>query len=618
MTGLASPYALVDFVLSDDDGPAPRLFFAEPPAVWRADTIARVGEVLDEADRAARSGAWVVGFVSFEAASAFDAAFASPHATSLPLAWFAAFAAPDQPTTDELHAAGVAPVGDGHHAKKDLLDATSALAPTTAVGDAAYSDAIRRIHELIDAGEVYQVNFTVPFTAPRVAPPRAIYERMRVAQGGRYSCLLDMGAAQILSASPELFFERRGAWVRSRPMKGTAPRGLHSAADAASRDRLLHSEKERAENVMIVDVVRNDLGRIAAVGSVTVEALCRAERYPSVWQLTSTIGAEVPRQVPLSAIFRALFPPASVTGAPKIRAMSIIRELEESPREVYCGALGIIQPGGDATFNVAIRTAWTTQDSSVLHMSAGGGVTADSTAAGELREVRGKLAAFTQPIERKALFETIRVECGVALRLERHLARLASSAEYFGIPFDRDEARRTVLEAIARGQGDAVLRARLELEPSGALRAATRPHEAAPFGGPAPVTFASSPVDRQDLRLYHKCVDRRRYDDALAEAPNMFDVVLWNAEGEVTELTRGNLVVEIAGRRLTPPVDCGLLGGILRGELLELGEIEEEVLTLADARRADRLWFINSLRGWVPITLAGTGEVDASGRSSPP
>ncbi|MFL5618891.1 MAG: aminodeoxychorismate synthase component I [Gemmatimonadaceae bacterium] len=594
MTAPSSPYAIVDFP-SDGNGAAPRLAFAEPLGVWRADTIDRVGAVLDEADRAARAGGWVVGFVSFEAASAFDPAFAAPPSTSLPLAWFAEFAASD-----------TAPAGDGASPDDVALGESTDLAPTTSVSDDRYADAVRRIHEYIDAGDVYQVNLTVPFTAPRRATPRAIYERMRRAQRGAYSCLLDIGDAQILCASPELFFERRGDRIRSRPMKGTASRGLHPAADAAARERLLQSEKERAENVMIVDVVRNDLGRIATIGSVDIDALCHAERYPSVWQLTSTVDADLPRGVSLAQVFRALFPPASVTGAPKIRATSIIRELEGQPREIYCGAVGILRPGGDAVFNVAIRTAWTTTGSAVLHLNAGGGITADSTARGELREVAAKLAAFTQPVEPPALFETIRVEHGVAVRLDRHLTRLAASADYFGISFDRTAALCVLQDAIAHGERSDLLRARLELAPNGALRALTRPHDPTRPSTPAPVAFASAPVDRRDVRLYHKCVDRDRYEAALAAAPGLFDVVLWNTDREVTELTRGNLVVELDGRRLTPPVDSGLLGGTYRAELLELGEIEERVVSLDEARRADRLWFVNSLRGWVPITLAGS------------
>jgi para-aminobenzoate synthetase/4-amino-4-deoxychorismate lyase len=258
-------------------------------------------------------------------------------------------------------------------------------------------------------------------------------------------------------------------------------------------------------------------------------------------------------------------------------------------------------------FNVAIRTAWTTTGSETLHLHAGGGITAYSTALGELREVGAKLAAFTQPIEPPTLFETIRVERGVAIRLERHLSRLAASADYFGVRFHRAGALSVLQGAIVRAGGAEVLRARLELAPDGSFAAWARTHDPVLASGLASVVFASEPVDRRDVRLYHKCADRTRYEIELAAAPDMFDVVLWNAEGEATELTRGNLVVELDGRRLTPPVDCGLLGGTLRSELLEHGEIQERILTLDDVRAAERLWFVNSLRGWVPIALAENG-----------
>ncbi len=602
MTGSSTPHAIVDFP-SGPDRATQRLTFTEPLGVWRADSIDRVVVVLDEAERAARGGRWVVGFVSFEAAAAFDSAFERPHTLSLPLAWFAEFAAPAASTDG----------GAASPSAEEQVHRTE-LTPDTTVSDARYAEAVRRIHAYIDAGDVYQVNLTVPFTARQRASSRAVYERMRRAQGGAYSCLIDIGDACILTASPELFFERRGDRVRSSPMKGTAPRGLYPAADATARTRLVQSEKERAENVMIVDVVRNDLGRIAKLGTVHVESLCEAERYPSVWQLTSTVSANLRGDVPLSELFGALFPPASVTGAPKIRATSIIRELESGPREIYCGAIGIIRPGGDATFNVAIRTAWTTTDGELLHLNAGGGITADSTALGELREVGAKLAAFTRPIDPPALFETMRVERGVVVRLERHLSRLEASADYFDMPFDRAAARRALEEAIACSDRADVMRARLDLAPTGVLAATVRPHDPALPPGGARVLFARAPVDRRDVRLYHKCADRARYDAATASAPGVFDVVLWNTDGHVTELTRGNLVVELDGRRLTPPVDCGLLGGVFRGELLDRCEIEERVLGLDDVRRAERLWFVNSLRGWVPLTLAGSDPETADER----
>jgi para-aminobenzoate synthetase/4-amino-4-deoxychorismate lyase len=312
----------------------------------------------------------------------------------------------------------------------------------------------------------------------------------------------------------------------------------------------------------------------------------------------------VSRDVPLSELFRALFPPASVTGAPKIRAAAIIRELEGAARGVYCGAVGVVRPGGDATFNVAIRTAWATRDTGLLHLNAGGGITTDSTVRGELSEVAAKLAAFTQPGDRPALFETIRVEKGTFNRLERHLARLAASAEYFDIPFDRSAAMKALDAALARAERADVARARLDLDPSGALVASIR-HDPSlrALPSPARVALAATPVDRNDVRLYHKGADRARFDSELSAAPGMFDVLLWNTDGEATEFTRGNLVAQLDGRLVTPPVDCGLLAGTLRAELLERGDISERVLTISDVWRAERLWFVNSLRGWVAVRL---------------
>ena len=597
---------MVDFAFDDayfDASSVRRRRFEAPMAILRATTLADVVPVLDEVDRTARSGRWVVGYVAYEAAPAFDPAFASIPIQSLPLAWFAVFDAP----------AGVATDPDEDSAST-LEQNAPPLVTSALVRDDDHAEAVRHIREHIDAGDVYQVNLTIPFTASLPMPPFELYDRMRRAQGGRYSCYLDIGEAQILSASPELFFDRRGRLVRSRPMKGTMGRGLYLKADMAAVDALLQSEKDRAENVMIVDVVRNDLGRVAEVGSVRVATLCEPERYPSVWQLTSTVEATVDASRSLADLFGALFPPASVTGAPKIRATAIIRDLEGEPRGVYCGAIGVVRPGGDATFNVAIRTAWTASGSGKLHLNAGGGITSDSTARGELGEVAAKLDAFTRHVPVAGLFETIRVEDGRCVRLERHLARLFASALYFDVTFDRTAALRVLEEAIATSPAArGVARARLELARSGALRATVAAHRDYVGEEPVPVRLATAPVNATDVRLYHKTTDRRLYDDALAGAPGMFDVVLWNSAGFATELTRGNLVAELNGARVTPPIDCGLLGGTLRAELLELGEIREALLSLDELRRSKRLWFVNSLRGWVPIRLVPTdGGTSAS------
>lgn len=578
------PAAIVDFADQASSHACVRRVFDDPVDVLRATTIAEVIPVLDAAERHARAGGWAVGMVTYEAAPAFDAALAVTPPGALPLAWFALF--------DRARDAGASPDASGH---------ISLAGSSGDIGESDHARRVGRITDYIAAGDVYQVNLTLPFRAATTAAPLALYDGMRAAQRGGYGAYLDLGDAQVMSASPELFFERRGALVTSRPMKGTAPRGLDSADDLARRDALCRSVKERAENVMIVDLVRNDLGRIARIGSVCVPSLFKTERYPGVWQLTSTVQAEVAPELPLAALFRALFPAGSITGAPKVRAMEIIRELERRPREAYCGAIGVIRPGGDATFNVAIRTAWTTDAGRTVHLAAGGAITIDSTAAGEWREVEAKIAAFTTPRATPDLFETLRIESGEARRADRHLARLEASASYFGIPFDAARARALLDDAARRAPP--LARARLELRRDGTLHASVQPFRDDASTEPRRVALARTPVPRDDRLLYHKTMDRRRYDEAVAVHPGCFDVLLWNADGEVTEFTRGSVVVELDGALWTPPVECGLLPGVLRGELVDSGAVAERVIGVAELGKATRAWFVNALRGWIPVTL---------------
>ncbi|MEP6732937.1 MAG: aminodeoxychorismate synthase component I [bacterium] len=594
--------AVVDFPDHHSSLRPTRRVFRAPARVLRAATLTDVVPMIDEAERHARAGGWSVGFVSYEAAPAFDAALAAMPPGSVPLAWFALFDAVDADV-----AADEFPPDESVSDSALPAEHSSLLGELrSGTSEAVYVDAVRRIKEYISAGDAYQVNFTVPFTLTPEGAPLAIYERMRSAQAGRYSSFLDLGDVQIMSASPELFFDRRGTAVRCRPMKGTRARSLTSAADSAQARALRASEKDRAENTMIVDLTRNDLGRVARIGTVCVTSLHEAERYPSVWQLTSTVEAELVADLDLSALFRALFPAGSITGAPKIRAMEIIRELEARPREVYCGSIGIIRPGGDATFNVAIRTAWTADAGDTVHLDAGGAVTSDSTAAGELDEVRTKVNAFTTLPVSPDLFETIRVEAGVPQRLERHLERLRTSASYFDIPFNGECARASLQDAIGVAPFTPVARARLTLRRDGRYLATAAPFVDAPSDGARPVGIAPRPMDRTDVRFYHKTHDRRIYDDALSAHGDYFDVLLWNAEAEVTEFTRGNLVVERERQLRTPPVQSGLLAGVLRGELLEAGVIGERVIRVSELRGASRMWFVNALRGWIPVVLAPT------------
>jgi para-aminobenzoate synthetase/4-amino-4-deoxychorismate lyase len=387
-------------------------------------------------------------------------------------------------------------------------------------------------------------------------------------------------------------------------MKGTARRGRWLEEDESAAAALAASEKDRAENVMIADLLRNDLGRVAETGSVRVASLLDVERYRTVLQLTSTVEARLAPGRGLADLLRAAFPCGSVTGAPKASAMALVAREERSPRGAYCGAIGAIAPGGDAAFNVAIRTAELDLARGEAVLGVGGGITWGSTAGGEWREALAK-AAFLEAAaagdgEPLALVETLRLEGGRYPLLERHLARLASSARHLALAVDVDAAR-AALAAAAAGGGDA--RVRL-VAPDGAPPRVERAPLPPPASGAAIVALAAAPVSRHDVRLFHKTTARGPYEAARAARPGAFDVLLLDEEGEVTEFTIGNLVAELpGGERVTPRREAGLLAGVFRATLLADGAVRERALRVEDVRRARRLWLVNAVRGWVPVRL---------------
>jgi para-aminobenzoate synthetase/4-amino-4-deoxychorismate lyase len=573
----ASPLLIFDF-----DGR--RRSFADPAGVIVATRLEDVRPALREAERAARSGLYAAGFVAYEAAPAFDAALAVRPPGSLPLAWFGLFEAP----LAEHHDAAPGPF--------------SASEWRPSVGRAAYDAAVERVRAAIGRGETYQANYTLRLRARFSGDDLAFYEQLRAAQRARYCAYLRLGRQRILSASPELFFQWRGGEIVTRPMKGTARRGRWPEEDDARAAALLASEKERAENLMIVDLLRNDVGRVAITGSVAVPQLFAAERYPTVWQLTSTVAARTRPGTTLEDVFAALFPCGSVTGAPKVNTMRLLATLEDSPRGVYCGAIGLLEPGGAATFSVAIRTVQLHAATGAAEYGVGGGITWDSTPAGEYAETQAKAALLATRWPAFELLETLRLGAGGYALLDRHLARLAGSARFFGYRCDLDAAR-ALLDAHAREHAHQERRVRLLLAEDGAARVESAPLDALP-PEPLPVALAHAPVSSENRFLFHKTTLREAHDERRADAPGAFDVLLWNEHGELTEFTIGNLVLELGGRRFTPPRACGLLAGTMRAELLERGEVAERVLRPEDLARATSMWLINSVRGWVPVALA--------------
>jgi len=581
-----TPRALIDF-LQEDSAPL-RLALDDCTEVLRADSPDQVRLVLDAAERHARAGAWCVGYVRYEAAAAFDPAFVT-HPADGPLAWFGVF-----------RQAGPWPASTG-------TVTADAAEWSTALDRATFDARIARIHQAIRAGETYQINLTAPLRSRFQGDAEAAeawFHALQRVQPQSYSAFIDTGEEQLLSVSPELFFDWRDGRIVSRPMKGTAPRGASAAQDAEQVRKLLASEKERAENLMIVDLIRNDLSRIAQPHAVRVPRLFQARAWPTVWQMTSDVIAATREGTRLSDVFGALFPCGSVTGVPKVRATQLIHALEDGPRGVYCGAIGVLQPGGAATFNVPIRTVQLRDGQAVCGI--GSGITIDAQAQGEWDEWQNKqgfLHAAARPFE---LIETLRLMQGEYRHADDHLARMAASAAHFGFRFDIHTARRALVR-LARTHAEGLWRVRLLLGASTEIRAEAFTMNETPT--PVTVQLAEQAMDAVHLDfLLHKTSRRAHYDRFTPADTAVFDTLLWNARGEVTEFTRGNVVAQLAdGRWITPPLSAGLLPGVGRARALADGRVTEAVLQVQDLPGLKALAFVNSLRGWLPARLSPAG-----------
>ena len=558
--------------------------FSEPEEAVVCTRLDEIRPALLRIQARVDSGRFAAGYIAYEAAGAFDSALTvRPPDSDLPLLWFGVYR---ERKAVALHVPVEAGAGIGLEWKPSI-DRTR------------YDAAIARIREYIHAGDTYQVNHTFRMRARLCGEMFDLYRRLYAAQESAFNAWLDLGRFQIACVSPELFFRLDGRSLVTRPMKGTAPRGRWPAEDNARAFALAASGKEQAENVMIVDLLRNDLSRVAASDSVRVDPLFTVERYPTVHQMTSTVRCETDAGVP--DIFGALFPCGSVTGAPKVRTMQIIAELEDSPRGVYCGAIGWWGPNRQAGFNVAIRTAVADCERGTVEYGVGGGITWDSTANREYEECLVKTDVLSAPVRNAPiLLETLCHTPGRGyLFLERHISRLSASARYFKYFFDIARAR-SALEAASAGV-TGPMRVRLTLAPDGSLLAKADPLK--PLPDPLRLGFAGEPMRSGDFRLYHKTTDRALYERAKAGRQDCDDVILWNERDEVTEGSFANLVVETDGVRFTPPLECGLLPGVFREELLAQGAIQERVITRSELASASKIWLVNSVREWMPATL---------------
>ena len=567
-------------LLLDDARPGGRTRLFSDPLEWiDIRDPALVPEALARIDAAVDEGCWVAGAFAFELGYLLEPKLRSSfRASPDPLIAVGIYAAPR--AIDFPASPASVPV----------------RAPVPSWSQADYAAAFARLHDYIAAGDAYQVNLTFPLSLPLGGDPFARLADWRLLARAGHTAIQRQDDRDIFSFSPELFLKSEGDGViRTRPMKGTAPRAPSLAGEGFVRARLSSDPKQRAENLMIVDLLRNDLSRIAEPGSVDVEDLFTVETYPTLHTMTSGIVARLRRGIAPSDLLRALFPCGSVTGAPKIRAMEIIAELEPAARGIYCGALGAFGPGQRVDLNVAIRTLVHQHGTAALRMGVGGGVVFDSNLSGEYREalLKARFAA-AEPFE---ILETLRwePETGPFL-LSGHLERMAEAAIYFGAPFDA-AAVAVALEAHVAAF-DAARRVRLLLALDGRLRVESAPlvepfvAENAP---PIRVMIASTRLDAADPFTQHKTTRRADYDAALAEAKAMGadEAILLNRAGRVADGSFTSVFAEIGGVLLTPPAAEGALGGVLKRNL----SVVERPLTAVELLRADAIYVGNSVRG---------------------
>ncbi len=576
-------------------------YFSNPHRLFVVESLQDVLPTLHKIEDLVNENNWhSAGFLSYESAPAFDSSHRTLDLTGFPLLWFGLY---PEPRVISLP-------------QPALPKPALTWSPTTDRG--TYNAAIEEVKDHIAEGRTYQVNYTMRLQSGFDADPWDFF--LHLAQGqNSHAAYLDTGRYVIASASPELFFQLDGETITCRPMKGTTRRGRTNAEDAEQAQWLKDSAKNRAENVMIVDMIRNDLGRIARVGTVRVPKLFTPERYPTLWQMTSTVQAETSASV--ARIFTALFPCASITGAPKVSTMRIISELETTPRNIYTGSIGTIAPNRRAKFNVAIRTALIDRETRTAEYGVGGGIVWDSEVGDEYEEALLKARVLTESPPQFSLLETMvwTPEEGFFLR-EKHIARLVDSAEYFGFAIERRGGVTQPLlpnaildiylnEISARFTSPQ--RVRLLLDKHGRLSYEATLFDLAAKPRTWKVRLASKPINSNDVFLYHKTTNRAVYENALSPAGSEVlqkqheydDVLLYNELNEVTEFTIGNIVVEMNGEMFTPPISSGLLPGTFREYLLETGQIKERVIRVQELGKCSKIFLINSVRKWVKVEL---------------
>lgn len=568
--------------------------FLNPVQILTLENLDEMSALFLQVEEAQRSGNFVAGYFSYECGEHFEKISpAAANATGMPLAWFGVY----RRAYVFNHRSGCFEGELPEELLENCLDKRDFAVSDAQlqISEDVYSSKIDAIHEYIRSGEIYQVNLTDKFTFGFSGSPVALFAAVNAAQPVPYSAFINLGERHILSFSPELFFRIRDQRIVTRPMKGTVRRGRTLEEDAVIASWLKSDSKNCAENVMIVDLLRNDIGRLCEFGSVRVEELFSVEKYDTLFQMTSTVSGTLRPGLCLYDIFKGVFPSGSITGAPKIRAMQIISELERCPRGVYTGAIGFFSPARESLFNVAIRTVLLQGDRG--EMGVGGGITIDSLASDEYGECLLKAEFLKRPGPSFELIESL-LWNGQYPLLAAHLQRMENSARYFGYVFDRSRAQE-LLHSNARQLSSGVsFKVRLTLDRTGKMTIGNTTVNR--NGETGLVTVSPVRTSSADRFLYHKTTHRQLYRDMFdrAKRDGYDDLLFFNERDELTEGAISNVFAEIGGKLLTPPVACGLLPGVYRQQLLATNaSAEERVLTMEDLLSADAVYVCNAVRG---------------------
>lgn len=557
------------------------LCFTNPLKVISTDKIADVMRCLEEVEHATANGLYAAGYISYETVGAFYPSVKLRTDNKMPLLWFGIF---DQPS----------------HAISEKADASYQIDNWKInLSKQEYEQKFIEIMAAIKAEQFNQINYTVQFEAAFTGDTFRYYQELKQAQQSDFSAYLNIGDFQILSASPELFFKQQAGIITARPMKGTIHRGKSFAEDMTNQRWLRTSDKNKRENKLTTDLMKEELASLVTEDSLHVSKQYEVEKYPTVYQMTSTITGQLNSDLSAIDVMKTLFPCGSISGTPKLAAMEFISTIEKAARDVYCGAIGYITPENEAVFNVPIRTVVVDQKAEKATYGAGGAITEHSNMTEEYAEIHTKSEILHLKHKPFKLLETIGLHHGKFFVYEQHLKRLINSAAYFNFPLQVAVIEAELATyAVCYPVGKWIVR--LVVSESGSFTTEINP--LLPFSLNQ-VALAKEPIDKTSVFVYHKTTQRDIYDYFKAQVANVADVLMWNDKQEITEFTIGNIVVELDGNLITPPISSGVLPGTFREKLLDQGEISEQTIYLDDIKNCTKLWLINSVRQWVPVEL---------------